>query len=89
MGKRGDYPLMSYPKIILSETNSEINDCALFPAMVGLFADFTLNDGNNLSFADILDYKDGVFHLSMAEASGFEDYQVLVPIRMIDTITYI
>lgn len=80
---------MSYPKIILSETNSEINDCTLFPALVGLFADFTLNDGNSLPYADILAYQDGVFHLSMAESSGFEDYQVLVPIRMIDTITYI
>lgn len=78
-----------YPKIVLSQDNPEIQDCNLFYAFVGLYADFTLKDGTRFPFADVTHYEGGVFSLVIGEHAYGNGYKVTVPIDLIDTITYI
>ena len=78
-----------YPKIVLSEDNPEIADCNLFYAFVGLYADFTLEDGTRFPFADVTEYADGKFTLSIGEHADGNGYKVILPIDSINTITYI
>lgn len=78
-----------YPKIILSEKNPEIQDCNLFHALVGLYADFLLKDGTHFPYADVTKYADGVFHLLVGEHAYSVGYTVNVPVELVDTITYI
>lgn len=81
---------LNYPKIVLSENNPEIQDCLLFNAFVGLFADFLLKDGTRFDFADVIDYTDGVFVISVGNHDHYDNgFTVIVPIQTIDTITYI
>lgn len=80
----------TYPKIVLSENNTEIQDCLLFNAFVGLFADFLLKDGTRFDFADVIEYSHGAFVLAIGgEDYADKGYTVIVPVSMIDTITYI
>lgn len=84
----------NYPTITLSEDNSEIEHCALFPAFVGLFANFTMKDGTHFSHADVISYEDGAFLLCMNGAyvepsGGDSSYTIVAPISAIANITYI
>lgn len=77
----------TYPNIVLSTDNPEIQDCNLFPAFVGLYADFLLRDGTHFPYADVIAYENGAFVISIGE--GTESYSVIAPIETIATITYI
>ena len=77
----------TYPNIVLSTDNPEIHDCALFPAFVGLFAEFLLKDGSHFPYAEVLAYDNGAFVIAVGD--GVESYSIIAPIESIATITYI
>lgn len=77
----------TYPNIVLSTDNPEIIDCALFPAFVGLHADFLLKDGTHFPYADVIAYENGAFVVAVGD--GTESYSVIMSIEAIATITYI
>jgi len=83
--------MSNYPSIILSEDNPEIEDCTLFSAFVGLFADFTMRDGTHFPYADVIAYEDGAFVLAIGGVFTSEDYSytIIAPVSAIASITYI
>lgn len=79
----------TYPNIVLSTSNPEIDDCNLFPAFVGLFADFMMKDGTHFPYADVIAYENGAFVLAIGEHAHSKGFTVIAPISSIETITYI
>lgn len=82
-----DMSTVSYPTITLSTDNPEIQDCTLFPALVGLLADFTMKDGTDFMSADVMGYEHGAFILAIG--NGTDSYTVIAPVEAISNITYI
>lgn len=80
---------VSYPTIILSDTNREIEDCTVLHALKGLFAEIVLNDGKSWDYVEITDYSEGFLWFSVGFEVDDTPYQLMVPITSVKTITYI
>jgi hypothetical protein len=80
---------MSYPTIILEESNNEIEDCTILHALKDLFIRIRLRDGQEWDYVEVTDYSDGVLWFTANGAVDEPSYQVMVPITSVETITYI
>jgi hypothetical protein len=80
---------MSYPTIILEESNPEIVDCTILHALKDLFIRIRLRDGQEWDYVEVTDYNDGVLWFTANGAVDEPSYQVMVPITSVETITYI
>lgn len=84
---------MSYPTIILDESNREIEDCTVLHALKDLFIRIRLRDGQEWDYVEVTDYSDGLIWFRCDSDSRYNEngfsYQVMVPVSAIETITYI
>ena len=80
---------MSYPIILLDESNKEIEECTVLHALKDLFVRIRLRDGKSWEYVEVTDYSEGLLWFSVSYDSDTTYYQVMVPIASVETITYI
>ena len=80
---------MSYPIILLEESNKEIEDCTVLHALKDLFVRIQLRDGKSGDYVEITDYSEGLLWFTVGSSVDEPSYQVMAPITSIQTITYI
>ena len=80
---------MSYPIILLEESNKEIEDCTVLHALKDLFVRIQLRDGKSWEYVEVTDYSEGLLCFTVSYDSDITSYQVMVPISSVETITYI
>lgn len=80
---------MSYPIIMLDESNKEIEDCTVLGALVGLFIRIRLRDGKSWDYAEVTGYSDGMLWVTANVDNEDLNYQLMVPVTSIESITYI
>lgn len=79
---------MPYPTITLSESNFEIDDCAVIHALKNLFINIRLRDGKAWDYVEVTDYSQGFLWLAANHDGEDTTYQLIVPITSIETIVY-
>lgn len=80
---------MSYPIIILDESNKEIEDCTVLSALVHLFIRIRLRDGKSWDYAEVTDYSEGMLWFTVNVDDEESTYQLMAPVTSIESITYI
>jgi hypothetical protein len=80
---------MSYPIILLEESNKEIEDCTVLHALKDLFVRIQLRDGKSWEYVEVTDYSEGLLWFTVSFDNDNHSYQVMVPISSVETITYI